>query len=114
MVKIRLGVAADELYSDSQISFFEKFICYDFKKSKKGERKNDDKCNEHGPIITIVPFTTKLRKNPLPTQCVSIQKRFIYLIKEPWQKSCQDSLNASVYRTAASDMKLSDVCRKLD
>lgn len=31
---------------------------------------SNDKCNEHSPIITIVPFTTKLRKNPLPTHVV--------------------------------------------
>ena len=27
---------------------------------------SNDKCNEHSPVITIVPFTSR-RKNPLPT-----------------------------------------------
>jgi len=28
---------------------------------------SNDQCNKYSPVVTIVPLTNKLRKNPLPT-----------------------------------------------
>lgn len=70
---------------------------------------SNDKCNEHNPVITIVPLTSRLRKNPLPThvlikECglvkpsIALAEQIMTLNKSRLGKR-MGSIRATVYQT---------------
>lgn len=68
---------------------------------------SNDKCNEHSPVISVVPLTTKLNKHRLPTHVLiegcGLRTKSLVLaeqilsINKTRLKRCLGSIKESVY-----------------